>query len=237
MDELTLELAKEMFPLKLRSNITQETIDKINEMSIEPEVAHFYRDNLMTYTSVLLDGKYNISDYINGMKYITYKFMGDTNKSAYAKTFPERMDRMLKKGISEKKINSFITAYNKGSMITKIFERSIIPKSIVYRDLFHDAVMVNADLMVSANSEMVRHKAATTLMEQLAPPVDAKIELDINVKQESSIVDKYEKALIDFSQNIQNEMKKGGDINRLNNIKINTDIKDAIDVEASEKNS
>jgi len=232
MDKLTVEVAREMFPTKLKSSITQEVVDTINNISVEPEVANFYRDNLMTYTSVLSEGKYRVSDYIKAIKYVTYKFMGDTNRAAYTKTFPERMQRMIDNGSSDKHINSFITAYNKGSMVVKIFEKNVIPTSIMYQDLYHQAVMTNAELMTEAKSEMVRHKAATTLMEQLTPDPASKIELDVNMKQESSIVDKYHDALLGFSKQLQEKMKDGGDINQINNIKINTNLTDVIDVEA-----
>ena len=220
MEKLTLDVVKKMFPKNVAKKATQEIVDLINEVTDNPDHAQFIRDNILTYTSVLQDGRYKIKDYILATKYVSYKMMEDTNIAAYSKTFPERMQRMIDKGMPDKDINSVITAYNKGSVVTKIFEKIIVPTSITYRDLFHQSILKQADLMMNANSEAVQQKASAHLIEHLKPNEEAKIELDVNLKESVDIVAQYDKALTLASEKMLNLIEKGANIEDVANIRL-----------------
>ncbi len=146
-----------------------------------------YRENLLSYTKVMSDGKFKIENYLEAVRYVSHKLMGCTNIQAYMKTFPDKYNYFLQTGVSAKDIASYVTAYNKGKLVNLIFEQTIIPTHVLNQDLYQDALNVQADLMRNAKSEKVRSDAANSLLTQLRPPDVKKIELDIGVKENDAI--------------------------------------------------
>ena len=184
---LTIEQFKSALPDKVRKTVNQELIDQINTTLNEPELYEAYRDNLVSYTSVMADGKFKISSYVEAVKYVSHKLMGCTNIDAYIKTFPDKYNRFIQQGVSAKDIASYVTAYNKNKLVNLIFEQTLIPSYVLNQDLYQKALNVQADLMITAKSEKVRCDAANSLLTQLKMPETQKVELEIGVKEDSSI--------------------------------------------------
>jgi len=184
---LTPEQFKTALPAQMRSSVNQELIDTINTSIKDSESMEIYKENLLSYTNLLQQGKFKLSSYICAVRYVGFKVMGSTNKDAYIKTFPDKYQRFLKEGITEKDISSYISAYNKSKLVTLIYAQAQIPTHILNAPIFQKAINVQADLMMNARSEMVRFSAANSLMTHLKPPETAKIELDINVTEDKSI--------------------------------------------------
>ena len=187
MAALTVEEFKDALPLKVKRSVNQELIDQINTTLSDPEMYEAYRDNLMSYTKVMADGRFKVSGYIDAVKYVSHKLMGCTNIEAYTKTFPAKYQRFVQQGVQAKDIASYVTAYNKSKLVNLIFEQTLIPSYVLNQDLYQRALNVQADLMVNANSEKVRCDAANSLLTQLKMPDVTKVEMDINVKEDSSI--------------------------------------------------
>ena len=184
---LTLEQFKLALPDKVKKSINQELIDQINTTLSDPEMFESYRDNLISYTKVMADGKFKVSSYIDAVRYVSFKLMGCTNIEAYTKTFPDKYQRFIQQGIQAKDIASYVTAYNKSKLVNLIFEQTLIPSHVLNQDLYQRALNVQADLMINAKSEKVRCDAANSLLTQLKAPEVKKVELDIGVKEDSSI--------------------------------------------------
>ena len=87
---LTLEQLKAVMPVRQKQNITQDLVDSLNQMMVEPEYREHFRDNLLSYADVLQDPNTTMKGYIRAVKYVSYKLMGYTNQEAWVKTFPER---------------------------------------------------------------------------------------------------------------------------------------------------
>ncbi len=187
MDALTSEQFKLALPDKVKKSVNQELIDKINQTLSEPEMFEAYRDNLLSYTKVMQDGRFKVTEYVNAVKYVSHKLMGCTNIDAYSKTFPDKIQRFAAQNVASKDIASYVTAYNKSKLVNLIFEQTLIPAYVLNQDLYQRALNVQADLMVNANSEKVRTDAANSLLTHLKPPEVKKVELDIGVKEDSSI--------------------------------------------------
>jgi len=81
-------------------------VETINSLSADPMLREAFRDNLISYTGVLQDGKYKVTDYINAVKYVSYKLLGASNSEAYQKTFPDRWQRLVDEGADSKTISS-----------------------------------------------------------------------------------------------------------------------------------
>lgn len=184
---LTVEQFKHALPDKVKKSVNQELIDQINKTLSEPEMYEAYRDNLMSYTKVMADGRFKVENYVDAVKYVSHKLMGCTNIDAYIKTFPDKYANFVNTGVSAKDIASYVTAYNKGKLVNLIFEQTLIPSYVLNQDLYQKALNVQAELMVSAHSEKVRSDAANSLLTHLKMPEITKVELDISVKEDSAI--------------------------------------------------
>ena len=187
MSVITIEQFKQALPDKVKKSVNQELIDQINTTLNEPELYEAYRDNLVSYTSVMADGKFKISSYIEAVKYVSHKLMGCTNIDAYTKTFPAKYARFIAQGVSAKDIASYVTAYNKNKLVNLIFEQTLIPSYVLNQDLYQKALNVQADLMMNAKSEKVRCDSANSLLTHLKMPETQKVELEIGVKEDSTI--------------------------------------------------
>lgn len=187
MDALTVDQFRQVLPDKVKKTINQELLDQINKTLSDPDMYEVYRDNLLSYTQVMKDGKFKVSQYVDAVKYVSHKLMGCTNIDAYVKTFPDKYQRFINQGVSSKDIASYVTAYNKSKLVNLIFEQTMIPSYVLNQDLYQKALNVQAELMFTAKSEKVRSDAANSLLTHLKMPETQKIELDIGVKEDSSV--------------------------------------------------
>lgn len=184
---LTVEQFKVALPDKLKKSVNQELIDQINKTLADPDMYESYRDNLLSYTRVMADGRFKISEYVNAVKYVSHKLMGATNIEAYTKTFPDKYQRFVRQGVAPKDIASYVTAYNKSKLVNLILEQTLVPSYVLNQDLYQKALNVQAELMLTAKSEKVRSDAANSLLSHLKMPETQKVELDIGIKEDSSI--------------------------------------------------
>ena len=187
MSALTVEQFKQCLPDKVKKSINQELIDQINTTLSDPELFESYRDNLLSYTKVMADGRFKVSSYVDAVRYVSHKLMGSTNIEAYTKTFPDKYARFVQQGVQAKDIASYVTAYNKSKLVNLIFEQTLIPSYVLNQDLYQKALNVQADLMITSKSDKVRCDAANSLLTHLKMPETQKIELEIGVKEDSSI--------------------------------------------------
>ena len=179
-DHLTKEQLSGALPDKrFRKYLTDEVINVVNS---EPssELRRVFRDNVLTYASVLTTGKFSLAAYVNAVKFVSLKLMGDKASTAYSKVFPDRYQNLIDKGASPSYIASFADNYSKTGLITKIMEQTMVPTHILNAGVYQEAINVQAELMHTAKSEMVRQKAAESLITNLAAPALAKIELEVN---------------------------------------------------------
>jgi len=181
---LTKEQLQGSMPKKFRHNVTDEMVSFINATEGD-EFRDVYKENLIGFASVIESGRYKMLDYVNAVKFVSYKLIGDSNTIAYAKTFPDRYQRLVDKNTPMKTIASFSTAYNKGDLVHKILERTLVPVHILNMDVHQEAINTQAELMRTAKSETVHQKAAECLITQLKAPETAKIEVDVSYSNSS----------------------------------------------------
>ena len=210
MDKFDLEDLRAIVPIKLQTAVTQDIVDDINELnSDDPEAASNIRENFITYLDVLQEGKYKLTDYLNAIKYVSFKLMGKTNRDSYRYTFPERFRRMKESEIPEKDIDSVISAYNRNKLVNKIYEKTIIPSWILNQDAYQEAINTQVKLMRTANSERVRMMAADSILNHLKRPENIQqAQLSINVNT-GSIIDDLQKNMLKLVESQQNMIKLG----------------------------
>lgn len=186
---LSLEQFKQVMPSQLRGSINQELIDQINTTLSDPTMFEIYRDNLLSYTQVMKDGRFKMTDYISAIKYCSHKIMGSSNIDAFVKTFPDRYQALVSSGVSSKDISSHVAAYNKNKLVNLILEQAMIPSWVLNQDMYQKALNVQLDLMMNSNSDKVKCDAANSLLTHLKPPEVKKVELDIGLKKDAAMDD------------------------------------------------
>lgn len=186
--QLTLDQFQRALPAQVKKSINQELIDKINTTLSDPEMREQVRDNLLSYTSVMAQGKFKIQNYIDAVRYVSFKLLGKTNINAYICTFPDKYNKFIADCVSEKDIASYVSAYNKSKLVNLIFEQTLVPVHVLNADIYQKAINTQAALMMDSDvSPKVRSDAANSLMVNLRPPETKKIELDIGVKEDKTI--------------------------------------------------
>jgi len=178
-DHLTKEMLLGAVPDKrFRRHVTDEVVAVINSEP-DSELRRVFRDNALTYSSVLSTGKHSLSAYVNAVKFVSLRLIGDKASTAYSKVFPDRYQNLINKNASASYIASFADNYGKTGLITKIMEQTMVPTHILNAGVYQEAINVQAELMHTAKSELVRQKAAESLMSNLTAPAAAKVEIDI----------------------------------------------------------
>lgn len=205
---LTVEQFKEAMPATLKKSVNQELIDKINTTLSHPDMYEVFRDNLLSYTKVMAEGRFKVANYIDAVKYVSFKLMGCTNISAFGKTFPEKIDRWTQQGVASKDIASYVTAYNKSKLVNLIFEQTMVPFWVLNQDMYQKALNTQVELMTGASSEKVRSDAANSILTHLKPPEVNKIELDVGVKPDS-MIDQLRNATLDLVEKQRQAMNAG----------------------------
>ena len=64
MTQLSVEQFKAVMPQNHKGSVNQDLMDKINKILSDPIMGEVLRDNLMSYTHVMKDGKFKIEDYL-----------------------------------------------------------------------------------------------------------------------------------------------------------------------------
>ena len=186
--DLDLDQFKKVIPKHMSAVVNQGLVDKVNGLFTDQILRENYRDNLLSFASVLEQGKFKMNTYIDAVRYISCKMMGATNIQAYIKTFPDRHQSFVRNNTSAKDISSYVAAYNKGKLVNMVREQAMIAPCIYNADIFQQAIQVQASLMADEDvSPKVRSDAANSLLTHLKPPETAKIELDVKVSQGSVI--------------------------------------------------
>lgn len=204
---LTEAQIKEALPTNLRSSVTQSLVDLVNNVAADPIMAENIRNNFLSYTAVLREGKFKTEDYLNAVAYVSYKLMGYTNEEAYSRTFPQRYATLLAKGTNKKDISSYVHAFHKGKLVNIIMEQSLVPSWVLNQDLYQKALNVQAELMTSAASEKVRTDAANSILTHLAKPKD---NIQINLGQtENSGMKEMREMLQDLAKNQKTAIDNG----------------------------
>lgn len=204
----------------MKKSMNQEVLDLINTSIESPETLAILRENMLSYTHVIQDGRFKLDNYVNAVKYCSFKFMGDTNRKAYIRAFPDKYDKFVADGVSEKDIASYYTAYNKSKLVTLIMGQAMVPTWILNNHLYQDALNVQANIMNDLDvSPKVRSDAANSLLVNLKPPEDKKTEISLGVEQ-SSVIEDYQQAMVLMVRKQKELIEAGGDLLSITNASI-----------------
>lgn len=206
---LTVDQVEKALPANLKSAATQSLTDQINNIVADPLVAEQVRNNFISYTNVLKEGKFKTEDYLHAVTYVSFKLMGLSNQDAYFKTFPSRHAALVAKGTTSKDIAAYVSAYNRGKLVNLILEQTLVPTWVLNQDLYQRALNTQADLMINAQSEMVRTTAANSILTHLAKPKEAGPLINIDAR-ETSGMNELKEMLTTLAKRQQAAIQEGG---------------------------
>ena len=203
MTDITVPMLQDAVTKSLRSSVDQVLVDEINSLT-DPIMQECYADNLICFGSVLEEGKYSLPQYLNAVRYVSYKLMGDNNEKAHRKTFPEKHVDWKARGIKKKRISNYIYAYNGGKMVMAMLRQAVIPTTILNAGKFQSALNVLCDI---ASDDKVLPKdrvaAADSLVRHLKPlevatvAADAVVHSDDTIEQLAKIMHDMAKLSVD----------------------------------------
>lgn len=185
--DLTVDQVEKALPANLKTAATQSLVDQINNIVGDPLVAEQVKSNFISYTSVLKEGKFKTEDYLHAVTYVSFKLMGLSNQDAYFRTFPHRHAALVAKGTTSKDIAAYVSAYNRGKLVNLILEQTLVPSWVLNQDLYQKALNTQADLMVNAQSEMVRTTAANSILTHLQKPKEAGPLINFDMRETSGM--------------------------------------------------
>lgn len=184
---LEINAVKRLLPKNHRSLITQEFLDKVEGCVEDPLIAEQFKENFVTYLNVLSNGKFKMEDYIRAVKYISFKLLGYSNVDAYAATFPERYERLVREG---HQIDPFVSIYNRNKLVTAIYEQTVVPTWVLNAPLHQEALTELARMLKDPNVKgMTKVKACETILQYTKQPEVVKGELTISMEQSDTIAD------------------------------------------------
>ena len=204
----TLDELDAALPLSLKGKMTPEIANNLNTIITDPQVAQAFRDNFVSYTNVLKEGKFKLESYMDAVAYVSFKLMGYTDRECYQRTFPNRYAELVAKGTSAKDIAAYVSAYNRGILVNKVLEQTLIPTYVLNQDVYQKAINTQADLMVNGKSEMVRMKAADSILNHLKRPEASKVEISMGIV-DSKEVDDLKQAMLDLTRNQRALIEQG----------------------------
>lgn len=187
---MSLELAelKAAVPKNHRAKITPEFLAEFNKLVENPDYGELYGKNLISFSSVLIEGKFKLTDYFNAVAFVSHRMLGSSSLEAYGKVFPQKIQRLMNNGTSVKDMHTYASVYNKGKLVTLVYEQTLMPDHLVFASIRHKAIATQASLLDHENPH-VAQKAADSLLNHLKAPESAKMTIDIGTKDGGVIAD------------------------------------------------
>lgn len=209
MSTLTIEQVTAALPAQLRTSVSQHFVDMLNNLQVDPEMAESIKDNFLSYSGVLKEGRFKIEDYFHAVSYVSYKLMNMTNQEAYMRALPQRHAALVARGATEKDISSYVAAYHKGKLVNLIMEQVMVPVWVLNQSMFQKALNVQYDLMTDPDmSGKVRTDAANSILTHLKKPEKMDFQLNMNTP-ESSGMKELTSALTNLANAQLEQIEKG----------------------------
>lgn len=187
---MEIEAVKRLVPKNQRGMITPEFCEKVEKSVNDPVLAEQVKSNFISYLNVLSTGKFSMDEYLNAVKYVSFKLLNYTNRDAYAATFPDRWERMIKEGVEEKRMDAYVAMYNKSKLVVAIYEQTIVPTYVLNAPLHQEALNVLAKMIKDPSVRgMAKVKACEAILTHTKQPEIVKGELTIGLQENETIAE------------------------------------------------
>ncbi len=182
----------------------KSAIKKILEYHDAPEE---FAEQLVTFSSVLRQGRYKAEGYIKAVQYASYRQMNLSMVASFKRTFPERCFRDGKKK-PQGTVDALASLYDKTAIVQGIMTQIQIPLHIMMMSERVKAANILAHLMVNAETERIQMESADKLLNHISIPETMKVEMDIGVKTDDTIKELNE-TLTRISEIASNKIQSG----------------------------
>lgn len=205
MEPITLCQLRESLPASLKSSATPELAHRLNSICTDPVVAENIKNNFISYSAVLKEGRFKTEDYLNAVSYVSYKLMGYNNREAYFRVFPDRCKALQS---IKKDISPYVAAYHKNKLVNLIMEQSLVPTWVLNQDAYQQAINTQVELMQNSKSDRVRAMAADSILNHLKKPESTAPLINIDMREGSGL-DELKNAVLSLAQTQQKMIKEG----------------------------
>ncbi len=195
---MTIDELKAGIPKHTRRLVTQNVVDVMNNLQGEhgEDFAEHYRQNFIGMSTVMKSGSFAVEDYINAVKFSSFRLLRNTDIDSYMLTFPDRYARLMEKhadfgdaaAIRSEKISPYVTAYKQNPIVVRVTEQALVPSRILNAPMFQQALNIQMSIAMTARSEQVKSQAAESVMKYTMSPEVQKIELEVGVKGQDEIL-------------------------------------------------
>ncbi|MCP4487719.1 MAG: hypothetical protein GY820_10445 [Gammaproteobacteria bacterium] len=233
MTELSLEVVESQLPTQQRLLVNENTIKEINKLAQDPDYGEEFLTSYLDHLQILSDNpKNNHRQYLVAIKFYSLVEAGNSLTDAYIKVFPERYEARRKNHDEPDKtiMRGEASRFNASKLVNEIRDVAAMPVKLIHRHLLHEAILENAVIMRTAKSEMVRQKAADTLIRELKPTEDATIKVDVQ-DNTTSIIDELRKATQELASEQHKSVMAGVPLKKIAAARIFDKDEDIIDVE------
>ena len=190
-DPLTQDMLKLAVPKTQQKHIDQTFVDKINNLVAHEEVREQFKDNILSYSTILQTGKYKLESYVGAVKFCTFLMLGTKQVLAYSMSFPDKYQKWITiDKLPDKTIGKYVSAFKTTELVQKILEQARVPAHLVNAGVYQEAINKQASIMNDPNASFkVQSDAANSLLTHLKPPETHRIEVDIGTSQPDAIAD------------------------------------------------
>lgn len=236
---VTREELVKRFPSK-KTTVTDEVVDLINEANNDPEFnGDEFIENMMTYQNVMHKNSGSLSEYINALKFCAY-LEADVNNytEAYKRArandeFVIERANLPKDSVGYRELTNAASRYRKTPMVRDILTQAEMPLYLMFQGARYGAVAKLVEEMDQAQFSKDRISAAKAILEHVKPPENMKVELDIGVKQDSTL-EQLHQQLTEFADKSLVHLKNGStDLTILGAMKVKEES-DIIDADIDE---
>jgi len=239
-NELTLATIQSQLTKSQKLLVGEETVDEINKLAVDPEYGPEFLQSYLEHLNVLAEApRNNHTQYLHAMKFFTLVEARNSLTDAYVKVFPDRMARREKgnPNCTPEEVKALLrgeaSRYNASKLLAEIRRVAMIPVHLIHRHLLHDAIMTTAELMLTAKSEMVKQKAADTLIRELKPAEDAVLQIKVDDGR-TSVIEELARATQELAAEQHQAILAGVPIKSISSAKLFTDHEEVIEGEAVE---
>ena len=241
---ITVEKLKKFMPKGTASKVTEEIVAYINNIENDTGLNQEYaEERVMSCMHLLGKQGVTLEKLVNAVKYCTLKRYHN-NKKAWAITFPEEYDALVKRNGF---IDSHVSEFNKTYLVIEIDKMMLVPFHIQYDQIKHEALQVQVNLMrgIGANDDdrvtpHIQHLAAKTVSEILKSPDEKSFELKIGTSDTMvAVQQEISDSLAEIVANQRKAFQTGANVAELQRIHVknkgrNAD-EDIIDIDEDEE--
>ncbi len=229
--DLTLDVVQTQLTPKQRLLVDEKTISEIHKLAEDPDYGEEFLDSYLTHLEILKNATtQNHRNYLNAIKFFTLVESDNSLTDAYIKVFPERYEQRKQNHPPEEQDKSIMRSeasrFNKSVLVNEIRRVAAIPVQLIHRHLLNKAILVQAELMQNARSEMVKQKAAQCLITELKPAEDQQINVKVD-DNTGSVIEELRKTTERLAAQEHQFLMAGGSMKQVAESNI-------IDVEAEE---